>query len=397
MAMPVPEEATAATISDGAPEPSEEEVILHMMETIAGATDSPNKRSLMKKYNEQLKAIRLRQPVENLMATVNAGLEQKRRQERDHQQQLAEQERLQAEQRVQLDHKVQQSAAKRFLWVLATSVAIVLVVLALGWFITLLPESAREFVRVTLLRQKPLDTSPVIVYSLLSKLNSDGCVLVYPEDIQQGRFFGKYRYDDVRTSMLWHMVGHNYSGICAQHVGLPMCYCMLDMKRFDADGQEYEVNQTERNIQHYERGVDYLELFNVDIVGATTDDQFKVNEANAFCPRPEWRTRYLQSVATFLVPRKDKPRKMTQLFNSTHSYNLQHFYELSHGLAGCTDDASHLLRERLLDPNSRSVKTGRMLLLGHPGGTRTSVAAPLPPAPMPELPRMPSHQDIPVK
>lgn len=365
-------------------------VLMRSIAAISGAPDGPAKTNLMKKLTTQLEAANLRTPTRQMMEDVNVQLAERDRQKHEAERLRIEREQQEHQSRLDMDRAKLAGTTSRVWLTLLLVLGLVGLLMVVG---VALPQSAREFIRVNILRQPVYPRQPLIMYNLKEKLTTEGCVYVQPDHIQQGKFFDKYLYDDVRTSMLWHMLSHNYSGITAQHVGLPFCYVILDTKRFDYEGQEFHVNLTERTLQSYERDVDYLEMFNMDLVGYSGDDLMAVQEANAFCPTVEWRTRYLQVVATYLKPGKDRPRKFRDFFNSTHSYNLQHFFEVHHGLSGCNDDTVNILRHRIFNPNNPGSKMGRVMILDHPESHRSRIAAPPSAEPVPQLPRLPSSNN----
>lgn len=280
-------------------------------------------------------------------------------------------------------------------------VAMVAVILLVGLAVYLVPAgSVQTFIQYVM--QQRVQQKPLVVYQMVETLNSDGCVLVLPDDLIAGKFFGKYHYEELRTSMLWHMVSRNYSGICAQHVGVPLCYCMLDTRRFDADGNEYSTLIASSNpgepprrltAMDYVSGRDYLEMFNQEVPGESVDSISKVQEANALCKESHWRTRYDMVVVSYLRP-GNPPRRFKEVFSGTHSYNIQHFFDIQHGQTGCRDDAADLLRGRAHNPRSRTANSARVLMFDNPTSHRTYIASPPPPSPVPELPSgIPGHND----
>lgn len=282
------------------------------------------------------------------------------------------------------------SAQRRF--VLFGLVATAVALLALSFALPIPPTEI-----LNMMLHRTVTNKRLIAYQMAETLNSDGCALILPKELELGRFFGKYSYEELRVSMVWHMVNRNYSGICAQHVGVPICYCMLDIRRFDAEGNEYApVTKSVSSPSaaslpsEYESGRDYLEMFNQEVVGASVDSLSKVQEANALCKESHWRTRFDVTVVSFLQP-GSPPRRFRETFTGTHSYNIQHFFDIQHGQSGCRDDATDLLRGRAFNANSRSAAAQRVLLFENPAAQRTQIAPSPPPAPLPELPHIPGH------
>lgn len=227
----------------------------------------------------------------------------------------------------------------------------------------------------------------VIVYPLLERPRNEECVPLTPDEIRAGSFLGgKHQLVDVSTSMLYHMRARGLSGICAQHVGVPACYCALDLTRATPSGLRLPArslrhpapDQATRNSDEVTRNLNaaerYLEdevlhLFDPQIVGASRR-LVVTSEANAYCPERHSSKRH-ESVYASFYDRRGEPYEM--LFNGTHSINVQHALEIHAGQVRCEDDAEHLLQRAILSRLDRLQETLESAL--HAPSRRRQLAA----------------------
>ena len=189
--------------------------------------------------------------------------------------------------------------------------------------------------------------SNIIVFPIVSTINSEKSLFVTPEDIRTGKFLGgTVTYQDLKTSMLYHMRDKRYSAMCAQHVGVPIQYCILDEWRVLANGSRLDPS--------IPLGKEWLsepyitELFNPVLDGWSENRLDLVQERNVFCPHEHWVLRFRWIWVKFLMaPSGD----MSRLFyNGTHAYNIQHFLQIHKGMKGCMENsAEELAREAYRD------------------------------------------------
>jgi peptide deformylase len=206
---------------------------------------------------------------------------------------------------------------------------------------------------------------PVIVYPLLERPQNELCTPVTPDEIRAGSLLGgRHQLVDVTTSMLYHMAARKRSGICAQHVGVPACYCALDLTRATPSGSRLPP----RSLRHPEPATEHgglgasdevasrvreaesyledevLHMFDAVIVGASRR-LVASTESNVFC-REKRLVRRRESVWVAFYDRRGEPYEM--LFNGTHSINVQHAAEIHAGAVRCGEDRDDAMQSLLL-------------------------------------------------
>lgn len=230
--------------------------------------------------------------------------------------------------------------------------------------------------------------APVIVYHLQDSITSETCLRVAPEHIRSGYSLGgKVLLHDLRTSLLYHMASRGDNAICAQHVGVPLCYCILDTKHVAANGSVLQRPLAARRsfAETYQDGKDhYIELFNHRITGLSRNRLMLVQEKNVMCKTQYWAKRFATVYVEYLDANGDLYEK---LFNGTHAYNLQHATEIHHGLRTCSDETADallkLLRGRLTAPGDDE---SQAMLLTSPEVHRNYAPPLAAPLPTPKLP-----------
>ncbi len=215
-------------------------------------------------------------------------------------------------------------------------------------------------------------TAAVVVFPFVESINSEECTFVKPDEITHGQLMGgTVALSELRTSLMYHLSTKRFTAVCAQHVGIPTCYCVLDMRK-------------KNNTRSEE---DYIELFNPTIIGFSRNAIMQVQEKNAFCKEAYWTKRFEAIAVAFL---DSEGNEWERDFRGVHSYNLQHAAEIHRGLRTCLDDSSdlliQLLRGRLGGSPERS-SFERQMLFADAESWRTS-RPPLPsPAPVVPLPK----------
>lgn len=209
---------------------------------------------------------------------------------------------------------------------------------------------------------------PYLAFSLSPRLNSDGCSAVTPAELEAGVISGRYPHAHLRDSMVYLMVNQSFSGICAQHLGVPVCYCILDTRHFDGDGNERESPPGAKPLRHHEYVAerDYIELFNLAFVSVSETDLRRTLEANAFCPEERWRERYFEATVRYLSP-GPPPRVRRERLTGTHSFNAQHFYAIMHGIDECQHTVVpvwSMVREEAAARQRGALASGERLALG---------------------------------
>lgn len=232
-------------------------------------------------------------------------------------------------------------------------------------------------------------SSPVIAYRLHDTITSETCLRASPNDIRNGRLLGgKVLLHDLRTSLLWHMATSGYTAICAQHVGVPACYCLLDTRRVTPDGKvKPRQSDPTRSFTDAFRSTDgghYMELFNPRITGLSRNRLMLVQEKNVMCQQSYWAKRFASVYVEYVDSNGDLYEK---LFNGTHSYNMQHVTEIHHGMSTCSDDSADallkLVRGRLSSPDDGEAQA---MLFTSPELHRNYHPAVASPLPAPRLP-----------
>jgi hypothetical protein len=135
---------------------------------------------------------------------------------------------------------------------------------------------------------------------------------------------GTISFRDVRYSLLSHMVAQNYDYMCAQHIDVPLSYCILHLRNVNA----------------------YLDVFNVDITGLVKG--YAMNrETKLICGNAEEviRFRSVWAEVTLLDGRRHE-----RLFHEELSFSLQQIFELQHNLSPCEPDIkkfAHYVKRRI--------------------------------------------------
>jgi peptide deformylase len=242
---------------------------------------------------------------------------------------------------------------------------------------------------------KDQEEKAIVVYQMAESLTSEECIMITPEQIEKGKMMDDtVRHEVLRTSLLYHIASKKLTGICAQHVGVPVCYCVLDM-RF----RHRKLPPTNSTIaepaapavpflQRFQDTNDYLELFNPRVIGVSRNRIVQVHEKNVFCKNPFFAKRFEAISVEYL----DHTGTLWERdFNGTHSFNLQHAMEIHRGLSTCMDDsADHLMlmmRGRIGGSPERD-GFEKQMLMSNTDAHRSDRPAPpkaLPAAPLPKV------------
>lgn len=143
--------------------------------------------------------------------------------------------------------------------------------------------------------------------------------------------FGTISFRDVRYSLAKHLLQNNYDYMCAQHVDVPLCYCMMQIRSAnDSDGGSSS----------------FLDVFNVALVGTSRDSIVLNKEATLFCAQNATLVGQVRSVrryrrvwATFTL---SDGELYERLFDGALSMSFQQIYELQNDLTPCEPDPARL-------------------------------------------------------
>jgi hypothetical protein len=172
------------------------------------------------------------------------------------------------------------------------------------------------------LREPPLE----VKYKLTRDSNFAGaCQSVSGDDIRNGTFAGTVSLRQLRDDLLVHIHVTGQPLMCAQHVGMPLCYCV---KRTDPLVDIGPVPGSED---------DYEELYNMVIVGMTFNTQHNSQEEPFECDRAYWSYRFDSVRAQF---QNAQGKVIRHWFNELDSDLVQYAVEVLYklpSLCGATD------------------------------------------------------------
>jgi len=117
-------------------------------------------------------------------------------------------------------------------------------------------------------------SAPGVVHRLASDIKLPSvCQPLAPEDIRNNTAFGgRTVISELRDSLLTHMYRLDVSMMCAPHVGLPLCYCVM----YSSPGAKPRPGQRPANSA-------YFELFNPQVVSIQSKDVRFFNETIHDC------------------------------------------------------------------------------------------------------------------
>jgi len=146
-------------------------------------------------------------------------------------------------------------------------------------------------------------------YPMVRNLNSI-CINVDPTTILDDQYMNQeFDFTHLRYSMSHHM-NEGLEGICALHLGVPLCYCML--KTVD--------NQ-------------WLYMFNTNITGSSELTVLNEEYSN-FCPQDEF-IAVERTEQVWITFHTEKGLKIKNIFDGFDAYNLQHLVDVSNGNSIC--------------------------------------------------------------
>jgi hypothetical protein len=236
-------------------------------------------------------------------------------------------------------------------------------------------------------------TAALIVFPLTESLIPDACVRVGAQGLKTGRVAvpgGTVSMTDLRTSLLYHARDQRLTAICAQYVGVRLCYCLLARNATAASGAPEPSSGQDQPAARAARDAalpldphdplertDYIELVDQRMSGFTPDNLVTALEHSWFCKKPREVKRYAGVWMTYL---DGFARKHERLFEGTDALNVQHCSEIQAGLRPCRDDPLDALTELV-----RGMIVGRgdasgAVLFGDPEARRAASHPPLPPA-----------------
>lgn len=238
------------------------------------------------------------------------------------------------------------------------------------------------------------DRRAVVVHPLVDSLNSGECIAVTPDEIHSGKLLGgRVSLIEIRTSLLYHLASKRITAVCAQHIGVLACYCVLDM-RFPDGAKQNTTLAGSRTFMDLFRPGDYLEIFNPTIVGLSRNRALQVQEKNVFCQKSYFAKRFETIAVEFLDSNGDLWERN---FRGVHSFNLQHAAEIQRGISGCRDSAAdeliQLMRSRAGGSQERSAFERAMLFTDTDAYRDSRPAPPKPRTPV-ALPKIVSSPRI---
>ena len=119
------------------------------------------------------------------------------------------------------------------------------------------------------------------------------CTPILPVELENGRFMSNtVQQQELYDSLIFHILARDEQIMCAQHVGLPLCYCVM---------------RTEKAFDQYGRPQRYLELVNLQLSGITGHKQVHHKETAMECDREYWTHRHTGLLVSYLaIDREDQ-------------------------------------------------------------------------------------------
>jgi peptide deformylase len=226
------------------------------------------------------------------------------------------------------------------------------------------------------------EKNAIVIYPLVDSIGAEECLMVTPDEVQLGRVLGgSIPLVELRTSLLYHLASKRITAACAQHIGVPVCYCILDMRRHEGSSKHPSTSLPAhmRNFVDLFQPGDYLELFNPKIIGFSRNRIMQVQERNVFCKKTYFTKRFEAVTVEFL---DNEGRVWERDFHGIHAFNLQHVAEVHRGMRSCLDDSADLLvqliRGRIGGSGERSAFERAMLFADPDSFRNQRPSAPLP-------------------
>lgn len=143
------------------------------------------------------------------------------------------------------------------------------------------------------------------------------------------------RIGDVKRSLLHHLSNSDYDFLCAQHLGMPLCYCIAHLQsHIEGPGINNNNNSTALIIPTQPESL-YVNMFNMNILGYSRNMIMANNELSLFCKEPLVVRRYEHIWAEFTNADQSKHERE---FRGSVAYNLQQMFELQHAMPVCADN-----------------------------------------------------------
>lgn len=245
----------------------------------------------------------------------------------------------------------QRSASLRLLLIASAGLALVLLPAALIGFG---PAALSSWAELLLRWQRPAPA--LVLYPLAERLSAEFCIRPTQDEIRSGRVMrGKVQLADVRASLEYHMRTRKKSGLCAQHLGVPLCFCIFDVSAVSPSG----IDRCKAG-RCPEPMSDPLYLYNPILTGRSMTRFVLSHEKNSFCKHDYYAKRHESVMAAYL---DQDGNAQEVLFNGTHSIQMQHVAEIHRGSVTCADNkidlVARMLKERLEDKDARDMLYGR--------------------------------------
>lgn len=177
------------------------------------------------------------------------------------------------------------------------------------------------------------------------------CTPVMPSELLAGQLMGGVvRQRELYDSLVYHMLASGEGILCAQHVGLPICYCVMRL---------------ENSLDENSKPQHYLELVNLMMTTIPDRKQWQNLEEAMECPKAYYANRFEWSVGSYLavVPGRQEATPVSRTFNKLQTAMVSYALELQYNLPSHCGraDAARVLSEFQRGDYDSKIKQQRLL------------------------------------
>ena len=158
-----------------------------------------------------------------------------------------------------------------------------------------------------------------------------------------------FNFRDIRYSMISHMVDEQFDFICAQHIDIPLCYCILRVPSY----HNYEVHTTQTTeVKREDLFVDIFDLWivshppkrnrvvlNVESARFCKNHALETNDGTSDGVRQAERFEYVTARFKTL-----DGVEYERTFSSNMAYSIQQMYDIQHNLNPCKPSLDQMIQ-----------------------------------------------------
>ena len=142
---------------------------------------------------------------------------------------------------------------------------------------------------------------------------------------------GSMHIDEMRYSMAHHLMENDFDYVCAQHLDVQACMCVMRVTTSAVNGTE---------VQHLPRMMDVI---NLDLMGVSNRAVVLNRESSLFCSgMPIINVRRYESVYASMETINGE--QFERWYSGQMAYSLQQIFEVQIGLPPCRDNLEELSR-----------------------------------------------------